>query len=75
MAEQDHVTIICRLEPRLCDALLETLFTYPIPMDAQRNLDVEGVRPHLLAATNRALRRDIVTGVLIEMGVKHVEEG
>ena len=73
--EQDHVSIICRLEPRLRDALLETLFTYPIPMDAQRNLDVEGVRPHLLAATNRALRRDIVTGVLIEMGVKHVKKG
>jgi hypothetical protein len=70
---KDQVEFICRLEPRLRDALLETLFTYPIPMDARRNLDFEVVRAHLLAATNRALRRDIVTGVLVETGVKHVK--
>lgn len=71
---QNHVAAVCRVTPRLRDALLQALFANPIAV-ADKNLDMEGVKPFLLEATNKTLGGNMVSAVTVEAGTMRVKGG
>ena len=64
--DASDVGAICELAPRIRDAVMETLHYHPIPMKRNRKMVFKRVRPKLLKATNKALRGDYVSDVIIE---------
>lgn len=73
--DASDVGAICELAPRIRDAVMETLHYHPIPMKRNRKMVFKRVRPKLLKATNKALRGDYVSDVVIEAGAKQLKTG
>ena len=70
-----QVGAICELAPRIRDAVMETLYYHPIPMKRNRKMVFKRVIPKLVRATNKALRGDFVSDVVIEAGAKQLKTG
>ena len=75
ITDKQHVGYVCRLASRLRDAILESLYNDPIPIGADRRPDLDEVAPRLVTASNRALRRTMVTKVTLIDGAKYLMKG
>lgn len=73
--EGNDVPAICELSPRIRDAVMETLYYNPIPMNKKRRIDVRRAERLLVKALNKALRGDFVSAVTVELGAKPLKTG
>ena len=75
VADASLIPAICELSPRLRDAFMEALFSHPIPVNADRKLETAAVEPLLLVAANKALRQNVVQGVVVTAGSQRMATG
>ena len=54
---------ICRMSPRIKDALMVSLYKQPIKVVGPSKFDAAGAKKQLIRAANSALGGDVVTGV------------
>ena len=75
IANGDNAFYVCELMPRLRDALLEALYSSPIPVSARNVMDVSRVQPILLQAANKALRQPLLTDLRVKQGAEQLVTG
>lgn len=73
--DEGDVAKVCRMTPRIRDAINEELFARPLKIDAKRTLDLIGVEKRLLEAVNKALGESLVSGISIETGARQIQTG
>lgn len=72
---ENDVARVCRMTPRIRDAVNEELFTEPLKIGRDRKLELAGLKQRLLKATNRALGKKLVSGMIIEAGATQMQTG
>ncbi|MCG8509665.1 MAG: hypothetical protein MI741_10610 [Rhodospirillales bacterium] len=65
---------VCRLYPRIKDALTMELHRNPIRFDRDRNFDIESTERNLLAPVNNVLDDSAVKRVLLIPGIRKIED-
>ena len=71
VANSENAFAVCELAPRLRDALMETLYSNPIPISAQNVMDVAKVEPILLSAANKSLRQNLLLSIKVIPGSRN----
>lgn len=66
---------LCRMSPRIVDALLRTLHVNPIPIGHNRAIDPSDIEPLLTEAANQALGRRQVASVSVVEGARNLGRG
>ncbi len=72
--EEDKVGAICRVTPRIRDAIMMSLFTKPIPI-RRGKAEMDGTSVQLLDAINKSLGSNMVSKVIIMAGVRSMGKG
>lgn len=67
-----YIPYICRLTPKVRDALIQVLHRDPPQYIGRRNLDFTRQQPNMLEATNRALGREYVDDLVIRTGARRI---
>ena len=75
VVHKDDIRAVCRMAPRIRNAIMEVLYRRPLRIGADRKLDVRGLDRRVKKATNRALGRKLVSGVIVTPGVQHMRTG
>ncbi len=73
--DEKKVGAVCRVTPRIRDAMMQTLYETPIPSHDGRTVDLEGVDQQLLMAVNHALDQDLVSEVFVMKGAVDMGSG
>lgn len=73
--DEDDVAKVCRMTPRIRDAINEELFARPLKIDGKRTLDLVGLEKRMLEAINKALGESLVSAIIIESGGKPIQTG
>ncbi len=71
--EEDDANTVCRLEPRIRDAVNQVLFAHPMGL-AGRQLDLGGADTLLHQAIAAAIESDLVVAVHVARETRPVEE-
>lgn len=66
---------LCRMSPRIVDALVRTLYVNPIPIGRNREMDPSHIEPLLTEAANQALGRHQVASVSVVEGARNLGRG
>ena len=66
---------LCRMSPRIVDALVRVLAVNPIPMGRNRTIDPSDIEPLLTEAANKALGRHQVASVSVVDGARSLGRG
>jgi len=72
--DEDQVGAVCRVTPRVKDAMMTSLFSKPIPVSGGK-LVLEGVGARLLVAINGALDEELVSEVFVLAGARRIGKG
>lgn len=67
-----YIPYICRLTPRVRDALIQVLHRDPPQYVSRRDLDFTRQQPNMLEATNRALGREYVDDLIVRTGARPI---
>ena len=60
---------LCRLEPRVQDAVMQDLFSNPVPLGANSHMNLAGIGDRLAIAVNRVLNPIAIVDVHVFEGV------
>lgn len=60
---------VCKLVPRVQDAVMQDLFANPVPLDPNSRMKLAGIGDRLIVAVNRALNHSPIIDVHILEGV------
>lgn len=73
--DEKKVGAVCRITPRIRDAMMQTLYETPIPALNRHQLDLTGVDQQLLMAINHVLDEGLVSQVIILEGAVDMGTG
>lgn len=75
LTDQRRLGYVCRLTPKIQDSMMQFLHKYPPQRSTAGKLDFRRHTPHLLANTNKILRRQYALKVDVVEGAKAVGGG
>lgn len=65
---------VCQYSPRIRAAILQLMFRQPVIVDADRRMDLESIRPYMLATVNRAIGTSLVSAIMVDEGPREGEK-
>ena len=68
LVDPAKVREVCQYSPRIRAAILQLMFRQPVMVDADRRMDLQSIRPYMLATVNRAIGTSMVGAVLVDEG-------
>ena len=66
IANPAKVRQVCQYTPRIRAAILQLMFRQPVMVDADRRMDLQSIRPYMLATVNREIGTSLVSALMID---------
>jgi hypothetical protein len=70
IADSAVVTDVCRMMPRIMDAVLQDLYRMPIPMADEARMELKGLDERLRDVVNQALGRELINATHVFQGMR-----